>query len=81
MHNARAWFIPDTFQVWTVVEQGIHKGSTLVSWPGMNYEASGFVQNNQISVFVKNRQRYRFWLTGDGFWRRDFRSDNVAVSG
>lgn len=62
-------------------EQGIDKGSRLVSWSRMNHEAGGFVQDENVGVFIEDRQGNRFRLTGDGLWGWDFRPDNVSTFG
>jgi hypothetical protein len=45
-----------------MVKHRIYKGSTLVSRPRMNHNAGRLVQDDDVGIFVKDRQGDRFRL-------------------
>jgi len=53
-----AWpeLAPNALQIWTMVKHRIYKGSTLVSRARMNHNAGGLVQDDDVRIFVKDRQ-------------------------
>jgi hypothetical protein len=79
--NARTNPVADSCKIRAMKKQGIHKGSALVTGPGVYHESGGFIQNDDILVFVENRKGNRFRLAYDRFWRRDFRLDKISGLG
>jgi hypothetical protein len=63
-----------------MVEQGIYKGTSPVSWRRMYNKAGRFIQHYQIGVFVKDRQGNGLGLAGDGLGSWELTPDNVPGS-
>src|SRR5208283_404326 len=43
-----------------MIQEGIHKGAGVVSRSGVYYEPRGFVQHNNMMVFIDNVKRHGF---------------------
>jgi hypothetical protein len=77
MDNAWPKFAPNARQIPAMVEESIYKGSTSMPWCRMNNKAGRFAQDDNMAVFIEDRQRNRFRLTGAGFWRWNFGPDDI----
>jgi len=51
-------------EAWTVSQQGIHERTAAVAGPGMNHETSGFVDDDEILVFVQQDKGQDLALPG-----------------
>ena len=70
---------PNARQIPAMMEKGVYQGSGAVARAGVYDEAGGFVQDDDMAVFVQDRQRDRFRRAIDGLWRWGFSPDNVTA--
>ena len=76
MHDAGA---RQQFQVWIVMQQGIHQGAAGIAGTGMDHQPRRLVQHDQVLVLVQDVQRNGFGRGAGLHFQHRVQGDGLAA--